>query len=227
MLLSITTRLNLLTQFLGTKNLTATQKQIFNSLICITQGESRIPIEDDQINDHIGLNLKNIRRELKKIQKEGLIEIFHEPDKDLKTNYKKRHISLSLPANIRNLLFPEYETLQDLTALYLPYPPNNQRSLTFIGTPIRESKRLCDDGSWITEVELINVYSLEGHIHFKCYWVPKSLLFKSESESESESESDKLSFKALPQVSPAEQLLLTVTQPYIGIQASTEKKYSL
>lgn len=75
-------------------NLNTTQKQIFYSLVCLTNLKNNVPISDQAIKDHSGLDIQNIRRELTPIQKNSFITVEQNDKATNDTTDCKRRISI-------------------------------------------------------------------------------------------------------------------------------------
>jgi hypothetical protein len=157
--------------YLNSLKLTSCQKNFLQTLIYLTQGRLS-SVSDKDLTHHTKLHKSVFYKKLEHLKLHQYIII--------KVIDKKRFIQVNLPQNINDILYQEEN----------PY-------LTFYGKPVAEIITNYN-GKTIREVKLLDVYSEDGHIHFKEYWILQEI----------KSESDVVYFKALPYITKSARFIL-------------------
>ena len=154
--------------WINSKNLNNTDRWITISLFIYTNGKSKI-INDDQFNVHCGLQLQNVRRQLRSLQNKNILKIEFD-------EYDNRIITLLVPKRIKNKADSTIES-EKSSLSQLP----KETSLTFYGKAIDRITTKYK-GKNIVEVRLTNVHTYDGNVRFKEYWVEAQYLTKAKAK---------------------------------------------
>lgn len=160
--------------YLNSLKLTSSKQNFLQVLIYLTRSKN-CPVSDRDLINLTRLHRSVIYRKLEYFKSEGYIQI--------ETVNKQRFIQVNLPNSLKQLF-------QDKT----------ENCLLFFGKPVEEVITQYEN-KIIREIKFLDVYSVDGHILFKEYWILKEALI--------ESEPGAAYFEAAPKVTQSRHFLLS------------------